>query len=127
MRSAVVTRENPLSFFYLLVSWYRINSTPSKLVAIDFNIDSEEDNRLRPILEESPIITRQSGPQEPPNNHNTLRPGPKGKAKMAKYEDHQPDKNELAHSLASEYGEFDVPVMRTSKVKKAFARTNEKL
>ena len=51
----------------------------------------------------------------------------KGKAKMSEYKDHQSDGNELAHSLDTEYGGFDVPIMRTSGVKKALARTNEKL
>ena len=55
IRSTIFVRQNPLSFFDLRVSWYRINPTPSELATTDFDIDSEEDNRLRPISEESPI------------------------------------------------------------------------
>ena len=55
-----------------------------------------------------------SGPQEPPRDQSTSRPSPKldkGKAKMPEYEDS--DGNESAHSLDSEFGGLDVPIMRT--------------
>ena len=46
---------------------------------------------------------------------------------MPEYEDEQFDGNKSAHSLDSEYNGFDVPIMRTSGMKKALAGTNEKL
>ena len=66
------------------------------------------------FLTESPISTRLSGPQEPPSDQSMSRPNPKidkGKAKMPEYEDS--DGNDSTHSLDSEYGGLDVPIMRT--------------
>ena len=40
----------------------------------------------------------------------------KGKAKMLEYEDDPSDDNESPHSLDSEFGAFDVPLMRTPGV-----------
>ena len=53
---------------------------------------------------------------EPPSNHNTNRTFTeldKGKAKMPEYEDDQSDGNKSAHSLDSEFGAFNMPIMRT--------------
>ena len=46
----------------------------------------------------------------------------KGKAKMAEYEDDRFDDNESTHSLDSEFGGFDVPIV----VKEALTCVNEK-
>ena len=78
-------------------------------------------NRLWVVtfLTESPISTRLSGPQEPPSDQSMSRPNPKidkGKAKMPEYEDS--DGNESTHSIHSEYGGLDVPIMRTRTTKK---------
>ena len=43
----------------------------------------------------------------------------KGKAKMLEYEDDPSDDNESTHSLDSEFGAFDVPLMRSPGVQKA--------
>ena len=51
----------------------------------------------------------------------------KGKAKMSEYEDDPSDDNESTHSLDSEFGGFDVPIIRSTGVKKAVTSTNEKL
>ena len=45
---------------------------------------------------------------------------------MTECEDNQSNDNELANSLDSECGGFDVPIMRTPRVKKALVGTNEK-
>ena len=82
------------------------------------------------MFEESLITTRLSGPQEPPSDQSTSQTSlkiDKSKAKMPEYEDDQFDDNELTHSLDSEFGGFDVPIMRSSKVNKALMSTNEKL
>ena len=80
------------------------------------------------IIEQSPITTRLSGPQEPPSDRNTSRPSPKmdkRKAKMPEYKDL--DDNESTHSLDSEFEGLDVPFIRMNGVKKAITATNEKL
>ena len=46
---------------------------------------------------------------------------------MPKYEHDHSDGNESAHSLDSEYGGLDVPIMRTPRAKKALTMANEKL
>ena len=46
---------------------------------------------------------------------------------MTECEDNQSNDNELANSLDSECGGFDVPIMRTPGVKKAITTANEKL
>ena len=51
----------------------------------------------------------------------------KGKAKMSEYEDDPSDDNESTHSLDSEFGAFDVPLVRSPGVQKAFTSANEKL
>ena len=87
--------------------------------------DLDNIDQLRSIHEESLISTRLSGPQEPPSYRSTSPSSPKmdeGKAKMPEYEDDQSDGNELTHSLDNVFGAFDVPIMRTPGVKKAFPR-----
>ena len=74
----------------------------------------DSDDLLRPTLDISPISTRLSGPKETPSNQTMSQPSPKqdtGKAKMLEYEDS--DGNESTHSLDSEYGGLDVPIIRT--------------
>ena len=51
----------------------------------------------------------------------------KGKAKMPDYEDDEFDDNEWNYSLDSEFGVFDVPLMRTPGVQNAIAMAYEKL
>ena len=82
------------------------------------------------MFEESPITTRLSGPQEPPSDQSISRPSQtldKGKAKMSEYEDDHFDGNESTHSLDSEYNGFDVPIIRSPRVKKALTPTSEKI
>ena len=82
------------------------------------------------ISEENPISTRLSRPQEPPSNQSTSRQTltmDKSKAKMPKHEDDQFDDNESTHSLDNEFGDFDVPPMRSPGVKKALKMANRKL
>ena len=55
-------------------SWYTINSAPSNMIETDFDIDTEEDDRLRLTIEESLILTRLSGLQEPPSDQRMSRP-----------------------------------------------------
>ena len=66
-------------------SWYTVDLAPSDPIETNFDIiDSEEDDRLRLMKEESPISTKLSEPQEPPSDHNMSRLSPKsdkGKAK----------------------------------------------
>ena len=85
-------------------SWYTVDSTPSDPIETEFEIDTEEDDRLRLTLGESPILTRLSGPQEPPSTSRTSPKTDKGNAKMPEYNDL--DVNESAHSLESEYGDW---------------------
>ena len=77
-------------------SWYTPEPTPPETSTND--LDNTEDNdQLRSIPDESPISTRLSGPQEPPNDRSNSRPSPKmdkGKAKMLGYEDDPSDGNE---------------------------------
>ena len=49
------------------------------------------------------------------------------KYEKLEYEDYQSNANELAHSLDSELGGFDVPLMRTREVKKVVAMANKTL
>ena len=75
-------------------------------------------------------MTRLNGPQEPSNDQITSRLSPtldKGKAKMPEYEDNHFDGNESTHSLNSEFDGFDVPIIRSSRVKKGLTSANEKL
>ena len=52
----------------------------------------------------------------------------KEKAKMSEYEGpNQYDDNESTLSFYSEFGVFDVTIMRTTGVKKTISTTNEKL
>ena len=51
----------------------------------------------------------------------------KGKAKMSEYEDDPSNDNESTHSLDSEFGAFDVPLMRSPGVQKTLTSANEKL
>ena len=51
----------------------------------------------------------------------------KGKAKIPEHEDNQSDENKLVHPLDIEYDGFDMPIMRTPRVKKVIAIANEKL
>ena len=82
------------------------------------------------MFEESPITTRLSRSHEPLSDQSTSRPSSKmdkGKAKMPEYEDDQFDDNESTHSLDNEFGGFDVPIIRSLRVKKALTSANEKL
>ena len=109
-------------------SWYTIDSAPSEPIEIDLNIDSDEDDRLRLKLEERPMSTSLSGTQEPLSDQSTLWPSPKldkGMAKMLEFED--ADGIKSVHSLNSEYGELDVPIMSTPRVKKASMMAREQL
>ena len=49
----------------------------------------------------------------------------KGKTEMPEYEDKQYEGNKSSDSLDSEFGAFDVPLMRTHGEKKAIAMANE--
>ena len=109
-------------------SWYATDAAPSKPIVTD--IDSEEDDRLRPTPKDSPILTRLSGPKEPPRNHSTSWPSQKSdkrKAKMHKYKVGHFDKSDADRSACSVNSEFGVPIMKTPIIKKALADTNEKL
>ena len=82
------------------------------------------------MFEKSPITTGLNGPQEPPSDQSTSRPSPKmnkGKGKMLEYEDDQFDDNRSTHSLDSDFGGFDLPIIRSPEVKKALTSANEKL
>ena len=71
-------------------SWYTVDSAPFDPIETNFDIDSEEDDRLRLTSEESPISTTLSGLREPPSDQSTSRPSlkqDKGKAKMHEYKD----------------------------------------
>ena len=77
------------------------------------------------MQEESPISTRMSGPQYPLSNQSVNRRYAKldkGKTKMPEYEDDQSNGNESAHSLDSEYGGFEVPILKTQGAKKVLSR-----
>ena len=93
-------------------SWYDLESTSPEPTMNDLdNID-----QLRSIPEESLISTRWSRPEEPISDRSTSRSSPKmakAKAKMLEYEEDQSDGNKLTHSLDNEFGDFDVPIMRT--------------
>ena len=70
------------------------------------------------MFEQITITTRVSGPKEPPSDQSTSWPSQKmdkGKAKMTEYEDDQFNGNESTHSLNNEFGDFDVPIMKTLK------------
>ena len=87
-------------------SWYKPEPTPPEPSTNDLD-NTEDGDQLRLISEESPIITRLSGPQELPSEQITSQSSPNmdnGKAKMPEYEDDQFDENELTHSLDSEFG-----------------------
>ena len=89
------------------------------------DLEFEDEDQFRHMFEESPILTRLSGPQEPLSDQTTSRPSPKlgkGKAKMLEYED-QVD-NKSLHSLDIEFEGLDT-LMRTTK--KAIDPANEKL
>ena len=108
-------------------SWYEPNVDP---IPTNLDIDLEEDALLRPTPKDSVISTRVSGPQKSLSDQSTSRPSPKsdkGKTKMPEYEDDQSESNESAHSLDSEYGGLDVPVMRTPGAQKALKTANKKL
>ena len=78
-------------------SWYEHEPTPPEPFLVDLD-DTEDNDQLRSIPEESPVSTRLSKPQEPSSNRSTSQPSPKmdkGKAKMPKYEDQ--DDNESTH------------------------------
>ena len=118
--------------FNELASWYEQEtiSTPTPINLESAEQEIENGDRLKHMFEESPITTRLSGPQESLRDQITSRLSPKmdkGKAKMPKYEDDQFDGNKSTHSLDSEFGGLDVPLLRTPGVKKAIATTNEKL
>ena len=86
----------------------------SDQIETGFDTNTKEDDRLRLTKEESPLSTRLSRPQEPLSNQITSPPSPKsdkGKAKMPEFEDSDGIVSE--HSLGSEYGGLDVPIMRT--------------
>ena len=90
-------------------SWYALEKipTPTPIDAESAEQEQEDGDRLEDMLEDSPITTRLSGPQEPPSDQRTLRPSSKmdkGKAKMAEYEDDHFDDDALTHSLDSEFG-----------------------
>ena len=92
--------------------------------------NTEDDDQLRSIPDDSLISTRLSRPQEPPSDQSTSRPSPKmdkGKANMPKYEDDPSDDNESTQSLDIKLGAFDVPLMRSPGVQKALTSANEKL
>ena len=92
--------------------------------------NTENDDQLRSILDDSPTSTSFSGLQEPPRDQSTSRPSPKmdkGKAKMSDHEEDPSDDNESTHSLDSEFGAFDVPLLRSPGVQKALKSGNEKL
>ena len=75
-------------------------------------------------------MTRLSRTHEPPSDQSTSWPCPKmdkGKAIMLEYEDDHFDDNESTHSLDSAFGGFDVPIMRTPRIKKVVATAKEKL
>ena len=110
-------------------SWYApettLTTTPLDPESAEQEIEDED--RLTRMIEESPITTRLSGPQEPLSDQSTSRPSPKmdkGKAKMSEYEDNRFDDDESTHSLDSEFEGLDI---RTNGVKKALESTNEKL
>mgnify|MGYP000072974530 FL=1 len=74
------------------------------------------------------MSTSLSGTQEPLSDQSTLWPSPKldkGMAKMLEFED--ADGIKSVHSLNSEYGELDVPIMSTPRVKKASMMAREQL
>ena len=77
------------------------------------------------MFEESLIMTRLSGPQEPLSDQNTSRPSPmlgKGKGKMPEYEDSI--NNESTPYLDSEFEGLDLPIIRLNGVKQAIASAN---
>ena len=93
-------------------SWYDLESTPSEPTMND--VDNTDQQRS--ILKDSLISTTLSVPKEPPSDRSTSRSSPKmakAKAKMLEYEEDQSDGNKLTHSLDNEFGDFDVPIMRT--------------
>ena len=98
--------------FHESASWYDLESTSPEPTMNDLdNIDL-----LSSIPKESLISTIMSGPEEPPSDRGTSRSSPKmakAKAKMLEYEEDQSDGNKLTHSLDNEFGDFDVPIMRT--------------
>ena len=78
--------------------------------------DVDNTDQQRSILKDSLISTTLSVPKEPPSDRSTSRSSPKmakAKAKMLEYEEDQSDGNKLTHSLDNEFGDFDVPIMRT--------------
>ena len=92
--------------------------------------NTENDDQLRSILDDSPTSTSFSGLQEPPRDQSTSRPSPKmekGKAKISEYKEDPSNGNKSTDSLDSEFGAFDVPLMRTHGVQKAIVTANEKL
>ena len=93
-------------------SWYDLESTPSEPTMND--VDNTDQQRS--ILKDSLISTTLSVQKEPPSDRSTSRSSPKmakAKAKMLEYEEDQSDGNKLTHSLDNEFGDFDVPIMRT--------------
>ena len=110
-------------------SWYAPEPTPLGKSMNDLD-NIEDDDQLRSISDGSMISTRLSGPQECPSDRSTSRESSKmdkGKAKMPEYEDDPYGDNESTHSLDSEFGAFDVPLLRTLGVQKALTSANEKL
>ena len=80
----------------------------------------EDGDKLEHMYEEIAIKTRLSGPQEPPSDQSTSRPSStlaKGKAKMPEYEDDHFD-NESTHSLDSEFGGFEEPIISQPESRK---------
>ena len=81
---------------------------------------------MRHRFEESPTVTKLSGPEEPQSDRSTSLPSPKmdkGKAKMPKYVDSEGIESE--HSPDSEFNGLDLSV--TSRAKKVHTKTNEPL
>ena len=107
-------------------SWYDLESTPSEPTMNDLDNTDQQ----RSILKDSLISTTLSELEEPPSDRSTSRSSPKmakAKAKMLEYEDDQFDDNRSTHSLDSDFGGFDLPIIRSPEVKKALTSANEKL
>ena len=105
-----------------------LNGSSIQPIETEFNTDAKEEDGLRLTSEVSPISTRLSGPQEPPSDQSmwwlSLKPD-KGRAKMPEFKDS--DRKESTHSLDSEYGGLDVPIIRTPIAKKQFMKISAQL
>ena len=111
------------------LSWYKVDSAPSKPIEERLNVNTDDDIQLNPLPKDSLSSTELSRPQEPPSIPSTSQLGvglDKGKGKMPEYEVNHADESDSDVSAPSIDSVFGVPIMRTPVVQKVLTLANEK-